>query len=205
MEQNPERSTLKPLQTITAKADSSICAPLLATMRNSQKPWQGINEPTHTITVGGAGLTLISPSITRFNGGATGQDLRDPMATITANSFIKRPGGAAPLGIIAPALATYYGHTDGRSIRNADLAEPLRTVTAENRHALIAPSLMSMKGTARRSCAIDAPTPNGFGRRRPQRTYLSRPFSPMRSTVAQTATYAPHITRFVQTAKIRTL
>ncbi|MBL4768351.1 MAG: tyrosine-type recombinase/integrase [Rhodobacteraceae bacterium] len=28
--------------------------------------------------------------------------MRDPLSTITANSWIKRPGGAAPLGIVAP-------------------------------------------------------------------------------------------------------
>jgi DNA (cytosine-5)-methyltransferase 1 len=138
-------------------------SPFIVNTANSKTTGRAPNvwpagEPLRTIT-SAPGFSLISPSLTRFNGGATGQDLRDPMATITANSFIKRPGGAAPLGIIAPALATYYGHTQGRSIRNADLAEPLRTVTTENRHALIAPSLMSMKGTARRSCAIDAPHP----------------------------------------------
>lgn len=99
-------------------------------------------EPFRTITGAQRGeKAIVAPSITRFNGGATGQDLREPMATVTANSFIKRPGGAAPLGMIAPALATFYGHTDGRSKRVADLQEPLRTVTVENRHALIAPIL----------------------------------------------------------------
>lgn len=101
--------------------------------------------PLKTITTAHRGeKALIAPSITRFNGGATGHDLRDPMATVTANSWIKRPGGAAPLGIIAPALATLYGHGDGRGVRAGDLGAPLRTVTVENRHALITPSLISI-------------------------------------------------------------
>ncbi|NRB19943.1 MAG: DNA cytosine methyltransferase [Rhodobacteraceae bacterium] len=82
-----------------------------------------------------------APSVQRFNTGATGQDLRDPLATITANSWIKKPGGAAPLGIISPCLATFYGHGGNRGKRAADLQTPLRTVTVENRHALIAPVL----------------------------------------------------------------
>ena len=99
-------------------------------------------EPFRTITGAKRGeKAVVVPSITRFNGGATGQDMREPMSTVTANSFIKRPGGAAPLGMIAPALATFYGHTDGRTKRVADLQEPLRTVTVENRHALITPIL----------------------------------------------------------------
>ena len=97
-------------------------------------------EPAATITTGGH-HALLAPSITRFNGGATGSDLRDPLGTVTANSWIKKPGGAAPLGLMAPALATYYGHGDGRGIRGADLSDPLRTVTVENRHALVAPVL----------------------------------------------------------------
>ena len=125
------------------------------------------------------GGQITAPSVQRFNSGATGQDLRDPLATITANSWIKKPGGAAPLGImspvlmnvanskttgrgpnvwdvqepartitsasglsiIAPALATFYGHGGGRGKRAASLQEPLRTVTTANRHALIAPVL----------------------------------------------------------------
>jgi DNA (cytosine-5)-methyltransferase 1 len=140
---------------------------------------ESADEPFRTITGAHRGeKALIAPSITRFNGGATGWDLRDPAPTVTANSWITRPGGAAPLGIvvpsllslkgttrrdfpadaphptvlaggghsavIAPALATFYGHGDGRDVRAADLAEPLRTVTVENRHALIAPSLISV-------------------------------------------------------------
>ncbi|WP_368187153.1 hypothetical protein [Aestuariibius sp. HNIBRBA575] len=101
----------------------------------------------------------VAPSITRFNSGATGHAITDPMATVTANSFIKRPGGAAPIGLLAPALATYYGHTGNRGKRSANVLEPLRTVTTENRHAVIAPSLMSLKGTSRRSSSAVEPHP----------------------------------------------
>ncbi|TYB89681.1 DNA cytosine methyltransferase [Oceaniovalibus sp. ACAM 378] len=121
---------------------------------------EDIADPFRTITGANRGeKAVVAPSITRFNGGATGQDLREPMATVTANSFIKRPGGAAPLGLIAPSLATYYGHGGPRGTRTADLSEPLRAVTVGNRHALIAPCLMSLKGTARRASGADTPHP----------------------------------------------
>lgn len=112
--------------------------------RAGQSRPRGGDEPFATVTAkADACVTtaLLAPSIQRFNGGATGQDLRDPMATVTANSWIKKPGGAAPLGMLAPYLATFYGHTDGRGKRAADLVEPLRTVTVENRHAVVAPVL----------------------------------------------------------------
>lgn len=99
-------------------------------------------EPFRTITGAHRGeKAVIVPSITRFNGGATGQDLRDPLATITANSFIKRPGGAPPLGMVAPYLAS-IAHGDSGGRREYPLADPLGTVTVGGiQHAVIAPVL----------------------------------------------------------------
>lgn len=47
---------------------------------------------------------LTAPSIQRFNTGATGVAFDGQFPTVTANSYIKRPGGAAPLGLLAPVL-----------------------------------------------------------------------------------------------------
>jgi DNA (cytosine-5)-methyltransferase 1 len=103
---------------------------------------EDVDQPFNTITGANRGeKAVISPSITRFNSGATGSDLRDPAPTITANSFIKRPGGCAPLGIIAPHLSAFYGQGNGGQDRSAPVGEPVRVVTTENRHAVIAPVL----------------------------------------------------------------
>lgn len=111
---------------------------------------ESADEPFRTITGAHRGeKALVAPSITRFNGGATGWDLRDPAPTILAQ------GG--PLGVVAPALATFYGHGEGRGIRSADLVEPLRTVTVENRHALIAPHVMTMRNAAKPFNGADEP------------------------------------------------
>ncbi|OLP56808.1 C-5 cytosine-specific DNA methylase [Rhizobium rhizosphaerae] len=135
----------------------------------------GLDEPLTTVQAGGGKQAVVAPSVIRFNTGATGQDLREPLSTITANSYIKRPGGAAPLGIIAPHLMTmrnsgkpfngadepthtitaggagltlvaphlsaFYGAGEGGQNRAAPADEPLRVVTTENRHAVIAPVL----------------------------------------------------------------
>lgn len=137
---------------------------------------ESVDEPAKTLTCAHRGeKAVISPSISRFNSGATGQDMREPLATITANSFKKRPGGAAPLGVVAPHLMTmrnaqkpfngadepahtitaggaglslvaphlsaFYGPGDGGADRSACVGEPVRTVTTENRHAVVAPVL----------------------------------------------------------------
>jgi len=149
----------EPIRTITAahRGEKAIIAPLMATMRNSQKPWQGCDEPAHTITAGGAGLTLIAPSITRFNSGATGSALDAPTPTVTANSYIKRPGGAAPLGVLAPILAGCGGRA--AQSRPRGINEPCATITAKADTIIAAPFLASLKGTARRDSLITAPHP----------------------------------------------
>lgn len=141
--QSRPRAGGEPFATVTAKADACITTALLA------------------------------PSMQRFNSGATGQDLRDPMATITANSWIKKPGGAAPLGVLAPYLATFYGHTDGRGKRAADLVEPLRTVTVENRHAVVAPSLIAATMINVANSKTTGRGPNAWSSEWPLRTITS--------------------------------
>nr|WP_111299386.1 DNA cytosine methyltransferase [Paracoccus saliphilus] len=49
--------------------------------------------------------------------------------------------GGGHSAVVAPYLATFYGHGEQRGKRAADMTEPLRTVTVENRHALVAPVL----------------------------------------------------------------
>lgn len=95
--------------------------------RKGQQPrTQDIDAPLATVVAGSVKHALITPSITRFNGGATGQQMCDPLATVTANSWIKRPGGAAPLGLLAPHLATM--RNSQKPWQGAD--EPTHTITA---------------------------------------------------------------------------
>jgi len=121
---------------------------------------ESATEPFRTITGAHRGeKAVIAPSITRFNSGATGSPMTAPMPTVTANSYIKRPGGAAPLGILTPYLAS-IAHGDSGGRREYPLADPLGTVTVGGiQHAVIARSLMSLKGTARRDSAATAPHP----------------------------------------------
>lgn len=127
--------------------------PFIVNLANSKTTGRGPNvwpvtEPLRTITASN-GHALVSPSITRFNGGATGQDLRDPLATVTANSWIKKPGGAAPLGLLAPYLAS-IAHGDSGGRREYPLSDPLGTVTVGGiQHALIAPHLMTMRNSGK--------------------------------------------------------
>ncbi|NTF32322.1 DNA cytosine methyltransferase [Rhizobium skierniewicense] len=91
---------------------------------------------------------MIAPSLIRFNTGATGSDLREPVPTITANSFIKKPGGAAPLGIIAPVLSAAQ---HGGSIRPVDTPHHTITASLKDQNSVIIPTLVGCGGRAGQS------------------------------------------------------
>lgn len=119
-----------------------------------------VDDPFNTITGAHRGeKAVVAPSVIRFNTGATGHDAREPLATITANSFKKRPGGAAPLGVVAPVLSAYYGQGEGSDDRSASVEKPINTVVTENRHAVVAPVLTyGQQGGANRSVEDPAHT-----------------------------------------------
>ncbi|MEZ2220741.1 DNA cytosine methyltransferase [Rhizobium sp. RCC_161_2] len=113
--------------------------------------------PLGTVVAGGIKHAVVAPSITRFNTGATGSAMDEPVSTITANSYIKKPGGAAPIGMIAPSLSAFYGPGAGGKDRSASAEEPVRVVTTENRHAVVAPHLMTMRNSGKPFNGADEP------------------------------------------------
>ncbi len=67
---------------------------------------------------------------------------------MTANSWIKKPGGAAPLGGLSPYLASIVNvansKTTGRGPNAWSPEEPLRTITSASGHAVTTPYLASI-------------------------------------------------------------
>ncbi|MCQ8781682.1 DNA cytosine methyltransferase [Mangrovibrevibacter kandeliae] len=101
-------------------------------------------------------LETAKPFVVKFQTGSTGHALDEPLATVTANGFVKRPGGAAPIGIVVPSIAALaHGYSGGR--REYSIEEPLGTVHAGgNNHALVAPVITAaQQGGSVRSA--DAP------------------------------------------------
>lgn len=159
--------------------------PFLVSLKGSGRRDSSLDAPHPTVCAEGGHSSLISPSITRFNSGATGSAIDEPLPTITANSYIKKPGGAAPVGMIAPVityaqqggavrsvadplhtitasdkdqnavlvphLTAFYGPGAGGEDRSADISEPLRTITTENRHAVVIPTVVGCGGRAGQS------------------------------------------------------
>lgn len=104
-------SAADPFRTITGanRGEKAAICPSLMSLKGTARRDSSISAPHPTVLAGGGHSALIAASLTRFNGGATGQDARHPLSTITANSWIKKPGGCAPLGVVAPVL-TYAQH-----------------------------------------------------------------------------------------------
>lgn len=157
--QSRPRGGDEPLATMTAKADACLATAHLMSLKGTARRDMPVDAPHPTVLAGGGHSALIAPSITRFNGGATGQDLRAPMATVTANSWIKKPGGAAPLGMIAPVL-TYAQQGGG----NRSVEDPHHTICAskKDQNCIIAPALAQIgygeaPGQAPRVLDIGAP------------------------------------------------
>ncbi|WP_043062319.1 DNA cytosine methyltransferase [Brucella anthropi] len=121
----------EPFRTITGahRGEKAVVSPHLASYYSHDKGRSErvseIDGPLATVVTENR-HALIAPSVIRFNTGATGQDAREPLSTVTANSFIKRPGGAAPLGVVAPHLMTM--RNAGKPFNGAD--EPTHTITA---------------------------------------------------------------------------
>ncbi|WP_342353602.1 DNA cytosine methyltransferase [Acuticoccus sediminis] len=101
----------------------------------------GVTEPVRTQTTANRGEhALIMPHLTKFQTGSTGAPMDGPVPTVTANSYVKRPGGAAPLGLVAATMVqTGYGEREGQAPRSLDIQEPLGTQVAGGaKHAVVA-------------------------------------------------------------------
>lgn len=98
-----------------------------------------MDAPLRTVAQTGD-FALCTPFVTKFTTGATGHRMDCPLVTVTANSFEKRAGGAAPLGLVAPTLVqTGYGEREGQAPRVPGLHKPLGTQMAGgSKHALVA-------------------------------------------------------------------
>jgi DNA (cytosine-5)-methyltransferase 1 len=92
----------------------------------------GIDQPMATVTGANRGEhAVVVPHVTKFRTGQVGHDVGDPLHTVTANSYVKRPGGAAPLGVVEAALAPFASYAQqGGNNRSVD--DPLHTVTASD-------------------------------------------------------------------------
>jgi DNA (cytosine-5)-methyltransferase 1 len=115
-------------------------------------------DPLRAITAARRGeFALVKPFLTKFRGNGAGASIERPFPTVTANSFLKRPGGAPSVAVVTAFLAKHFGgYYEGPG---ASPRDPLGTVTAKDHHAVVSAGLVNMHGAERRQSAPRAPVP----------------------------------------------
>lgn len=156
-----------PMRTIAAsvKDQHQLVAAHLMTMRNAGKPFNEVDKPTHTITAGGAGLSLVETKIEKVaaflaqhNTGMVGHSLDRPLSTIlqrgtqqavVSAGLLNQKGTAqANVSIHSPLPTICAGAVHAAEVRaflmkyyGADqdprLEEPLATITTKDRFGLV--------------------------------------------------------------------
>jgi DNA (cytosine-5)-methyltransferase 1 len=100
-----------------------------------------VGEPLGTITTASRGeFALCVPTVTKFHNDSAGVAADEPLPTITANHFRKRPGGAVPLGVVGSTLI----RTDMSGAAHSGVfssEDPVRTMTGAGGFAEVESSL----------------------------------------------------------------
>lgn len=146
-----ERGLDKPLVTITQKGNQAVVAPYLTPRygeRAGQEPRsRSVEEPAPVVVPSGNGGNLVAAHLTTFRSGSTGHELDEPAKTVTANSHDpnSKPGGAAPMGLVAANLVSYHNDGDQEN-RSSSLDQPIHTIDTNNRHGIVASFLGQYNG-----------------------------------------------------------
>lgn len=110
---------------------------------------QSLHEPLQTITKT-HGYAVAVPHLTKFRTGATGQELTEPVPTITAGTS-KRPGGNGhALGMVEAALAPFIAGNGGSAYqaKPRPLEKPAHTILKESRACVVAPVIARQFGNS---------------------------------------------------------
>lgn len=135
-----------PMRTATAQLEYAVADAAIVPITHTGDPARVHSpaDPMRTITTANGGefarsTITLAPHVTKFRGGEIGSGADLPMPTVTANSYIKRPGGSAPLGLAAATMVQMgYGEREGQSPRALDAQAPLGTVVAGgNKHGAV--------------------------------------------------------------------
>jgi len=152
----------EPVRTITSENRFALVAPLTHQGGDRGQP---VDEPARTVTGAHRGehalieAHAVAPHVTKFRANSDGHRADEPLHTITANSFIKRPGGAAPLGLVSAVLVPRYGEREGQAPRALPVTEPMPTVVpTQNGATLVAASISRQFGNS-----VGAPVTDPLG------------------------------------------
>ena len=118
-----------PLPTIVGSGKHYLCAPALIQYHSEtakgEVRGQTIEDPIMTVD-GSNRYGLVTSFLSKFYKTGIGQDVREPLGTVTANA------GGGHFGEVRAFLIKYYGDATGQDIKN-----PLDTITSRDRFGLV--------------------------------------------------------------------
>lgn len=133
--ETPGSPLTDPAGTITARDHNALVASTLVQTGYGERDGQaprvpGLEKPLGTVVAGGQKHALVAAHMAKFRFDSPGSDAQQPLPTITAGSYQKRPAGAGhALGLVSSHLTKLYGTTTGQ-----EQSEPLHTVTGGGQH-----------------------------------------------------------------------
>lgn len=157
-----------PMMTVTGanRGEKAVVAPVLARTAWGERDSKGrkrgrgdhsVETPLPTV-LASPDHALVAAHVTKFRANSVGSGADEPLHTVTASSFIKRPGGAAPLGVVAAYLAQHNNHRGGEGNAGRAAAEPVSTLTTSGSHqGVVAAHMVNLKGSDRRAAGADEP------------------------------------------------
>lgn len=140
--ERPGRNVNEPMATVTGaqRGEQALVAPFMVPRygeREGQEPrTRSLEKPSPVVVPTGNGGSLVAAHLQRDFGHSIGQEVGDPVGTVT-------PGGGGKAAVVASFLAKHYGGVVGSS-----LEEPKGTVTAIDHDSLVAASLAILRGTS---------------------------------------------------------
>lgn len=178
-------------QTTAHRGEFAVVSPFIAGLAHGYSGGRreyGIDEPVTTVHAGGGNQAVVGAWLAKFRRDSAGADLNEPLPTYTASSFLKRPGGAAPIGVAGAFLTKFQQNSIGQpptepldtvmagaqrfGVVGAWLAQhntglvghspeaPLSTlVTKGCTQALAGTALVKLRGTSRDGQPVDLPAP----------------------------------------------
>lgn len=153
--QSEPRAGDAPTLTQTGKADLCIVAPYLVP-RYGERPGQeprnlAVDQPGPTPVPDGNEGSLVAVSLCREFGRSIGSGADEPVGTITA-------GGGGKASLVTAAFVAQHSAGTHPGEPSKPVEQPLPTLTARGtQQGLVAVSMLSMRGSERRTAAADEP------------------------------------------------
>lgn len=152
----------EPFRTVTCaqRGEFALTVPTLIQTGYGERPGQeprvpGLEKPLGTV-VSGQKHALVSAFLTKFRTGSVGSAMDEPVHTVTAGSYVKRPAGAGhAMGVVVAHMAQHNTGMVGHDAR-----KPLSTIVGKGcTQALVTSNLVKLYGTAQHGQDVRDPAP----------------------------------------------